>query len=344
MPINNDILGIYKQVYVLTGGTAISYIVETANRNISIDASPKILIAGSPKTRIMDIGGITETISISAPILIGGGAAYDGRALVGNKITEILNPASATLPILKSASYSISEGGGSLSVTLESDGYSGSGNSGFYIVNSTTPHPSLNPVGTGGSGTTAFGPTRVARFYDFRAKIGGRQYFIQEASVDVNVETQKTYFINPYDFTNPANGYGTPSVTGGGGGGTALLSQLSGNGISWVYGSQFPHIGVNGITISGKGKGAVVVGSNYASETTAGITTQAAGVTVLASSEDVTFALEIAGTAGNNPNGTLAWQNLIAGIGLSKSIINATSFSVSTGILTVEFDFMCYVV
>jgi hypothetical protein len=89
MPINNDILGIYKQVYVLTGGTAVSYIVETANRNISIDANPKILIAGSPKTRIMDIGGITETISISAPILIGGGAAYDGRALVGNKITEI---------------------------------------------------------------------------------------------------------------------------------------------------------------------------------------------------------------------------------------------------------------
>jgi hypothetical protein len=42
MPINNDILGIYKQVYVLTGGTAVSYIVETANRNISIDANPKI--------------------------------------------------------------------------------------------------------------------------------------------------------------------------------------------------------------------------------------------------------------------------------------------------------------
>jgi hypothetical protein len=291
----------------------------------------------------MDIGGITETISISAPILIGGGAAYDGRALVGNKITEILNPASATLPILKSASYSISEGGGSVSITLESDGYSGSGNSGFYIVNSTTPHPSLNPVGTGGSGTTAFGPTRVARFYDFRAKIGGRQYFIQEASVDVNVETQKTYFINPYNFSDPTAGYGSPTI-GGGGGGTALLSQLSGNGISIVYGSQFPHIGVNGITISGKGKGAVVVGSNYASETTAGITTQAAGVTVLASAEDVTFALEIAGTAGNNPNGTPTWQNLIAGIGLSKSIINATSFSVSTGILTVEFDFMCYVV
>ena len=339
MPINNDILGIYKQVYVLTSGTAISYIVESANRNVSIDAQPKVLIAGSPKTRIMDIGGVTETISITAPMLIGGGAAYDGRALVGNKITEILNPATATLPILKSASYSISEGGGSVSVTLESDGNAASGNSGFYLVNSTTPHPSLNPVGTGGSGTTAFGPTRVARFYDFRAKIGGRQYFIQEANVDVNVETSKAYFINPYDFTDPNNGYRYS-----GGGGTVIPSVLGGFGISWAYGSQFPHIGVNGITISGKGKGAVVVGSTYASETTAGITTQTAGKTILASTEDVTFALEIAGVSGNNMAGTTTWQDLIAGIGLSKSIINATAFSVSTGILTVEFDFMCYVV
>ena len=339
MPINNDILGIYKQVYVLTSGTAISYIVESANRNVSIDAQPKVLIAGSPKTRIMDIGGVTETISITAPMLIGGGAAYDGRALVGNKITEILNPATATLPILKSASYSISEGGGSVSITLESDGNAASGNSGFYLVNSTTPHPSLNPVGTGGSGTTAFGPTRVARFYDFRAKIGGRQYFIQEANVDVNVETSKAYFINPYDFTDPNNGYRYS-----GGGGTVIPSVLGGFGISWAYGSQFPHIGVNGITISGKGKGAVVVGSTYASETTAGITTQTAGKTILASTEEVTFALEIAGGTGGNPGVVATWQDLIAGIGLSKSIINATAFSVSTGILTVEFDFMCYVV
>ena len=339
MPINNDILGIYKQVYVLTSGTAISYIVESANRNVSIDAQPKVLIAGSPKTRIMDIGGVTETISITAPMLIGGGAAYDGRALVGNKITEILNPATATLPILKSASYSISEGGGSVSVTLESDGNAASGNSGFYLVNSTTPHPSLNPVGTGGSNTTAFGPTRVARFYDFRAKIGGRQYFIQEANVDVNVETSKAYFINPYNFTDPNDGYRYS-----GGGGTVIPSVLGGFGISWAYGSQFPHIGVNGITISGKGKGAVVVGSTYASETTAGITTQTAGKTILASTEDVTFALEIAGGTGGNPGVVATWQDLIAGIGLSKSIINATAFSVSTGILTVEFDFMCYVV
>jgi hypothetical protein len=339
MPINNDILGIYKSVFItVAGGTARSYIVESASRSVTIDASPKVLMQGSPKTRIMDIGGVTETISIQAPILIGGGASADGRAIATQKINEILDPATASLPILKSASYSINEGGGSVSLTLESDGDSGIGNSSFYVVNSNTPHPSLNPVGTGGSGTTAFGPTRVARFYDFRAQIGDRKYFIQEASVDVNVETQKTYFINPYDFSDPDGGY---QLTGGGG--TNLPSVLSGNGISYKYGTQFPHIGVNGLTISGKGKGAVVVGSTYASETTAGVTTQSAGRTVLASAGSVTFALEIAQQTGF-ANVAPTWGSLIPGIGLSKAVINATNFSVSTGILTVDFDFMCYVV
>ena len=75
MPINNDILGIYKSVFItVAGGTARSYIVESASRSVTIDASPKVLMQGSPKTRIMDIGGVTETISIQAPILIGGGA------------------------------------------------------------------------------------------------------------------------------------------------------------------------------------------------------------------------------------------------------------------------------
>jgi len=340
MPINNDILGIYKSVFItVAGGTARSYIVESASRSVTIDASPKVLMQGSPKTRIMDIGGVTETISIQAPILIGGGASADGRAIATQKINEILDPTSATLPILKSASYSISEGGGSVSLTLESDGDSGVGTSAFYVVNSNTPHPSLNPVGTGGSGTTAFGPTRVARFYDFRAQIGDRKFFIQEASVEVSVETQKTYFINPYDFVDPSAGY---QLTGNGG--TSLPSVFGGSGISYKYGTQFPHIGVNGLTISGKGKGAVVVGSTYASETTAGVTTQQAGRTVLASAGSVTFALEIAEQSGFNYLAAPAWASLIPGIGLSKAIINATNFSVSTGILTVDFDFMCYVV
>lgn len=340
MPINNDILGIYKSVFItVAGGTARSYIVESASRSISIEASPKVLMQGSPKTRIMDIGGVTETISIQAPILIGGGASADGRSIATQKINEILDPTSATLPILKSASFSINEGGGSVSLTLESDGDSGNGTSSFFVVNSNTPHPSLNPVGTGGSGTTAFGPTRVARFYDFRAQIGDRKFFIQEASVDVSVETQKTYFINPIDFVDPSSGY---QLTGNGG--TSLPSVFGGNGISYKYGTQFPHIGVNGLTISGKGKGAVVVGSTYASETTAGVTTQQAGRTVLASAGSVTFALEIAEQSGFNMSAAPAWASLIPGIGLSKAIINATNFSVSTGILTVDFDFMCYVI
>ncbi len=345
MPINNDILGIYKAVYVRTsaGGTGRSYIIDTATRQISMEASPKVMMTGSPKTRIMDIGGVSETVSISAPILVGGGSQADGRALANQKIAEIIDTSSApTLPVLKTASFSITEAGATVSMTLESDGDTGVGTSSFWVTQSNTPHPSLDlspsPVWNAGA-------TRVARFYDFRVKIGNRQYFVQEASVDVNVETSKTYFINPYAFFNANNSYGTPIVASGGGG-TALQSALygSGTGISIRYGSPFPHIGINGITVSGKGKGAVVIGSNYADENIAGITTQAPGRTVLSSSEATTFALEVAADPAYTSSTGTGWTNLLySGIGLSKSIINATNFQVSTGILTVDFDFMCYV-
>jgi hypothetical protein len=337
MPLNNDILGIYKAVYIYTSGVAVSYIVDSVTRSVSMEASPKVMMTGSPKTRIMDLGGVTETISIQAPILIGGGASADGRALLAYKVNEIIDTSTQrSLPILKSASISINEGGGNVSLTLESDGDLQSPS--FFVENSNNPHPSLDPsvIGTQ-TGVGQSGATRVARFYDFRAKIGQRQYFIQEATVDVNVDTVKNYFINPYEFNNQVGGY---KLTGNGG--TTLASVLypGGTGISWKYGTPFPHIGVNGITVSGKGKGAVVVGSNYASETLAGVTTQVAGKTILASSDDVSFNLEVAGYSSSG----FGWSSLIPGIGLSKAIINATNFTVNTGILSVEFDFMCYVI
>jgi len=227
MPINNDILGIYKAVYIRTssGGAGYSYIVESASRSVTIDAQPKTMMIGSPKTRIMDIGGASESISIQAPILIGGGSRWDGRSLASDKINEILDPTNASLPVLKSAEYSINEGGGSVSITLEGDGDTGIGTSSFWVVQSNQPHPSLDPTASGIGYSTA-GATRVARFYDFRAQIGNRIYFIQEASISVNVETSKAYFINPYNFNNPNNGYIL-----GGGGGTMLPSGLSSFGI-----------------------------------------------------------------------------------------------------------------
>ena len=94
MPLNNDILGIYKAVYIYTSGVAVSYIVDSVTRSVSMEASPKVMMTGSPKTRIMDLGGVTETISIQAPILIGGGASADGRALLSYKINEIIDTSS----------------------------------------------------------------------------------------------------------------------------------------------------------------------------------------------------------------------------------------------------------
>ena len=86
------------------------------------------------------------------------------------------------------------------------------------------------------------------------------------------------------------------------------------------------------------------LGSNYADENIAGITTQAPGKTVLSSTDATSFALEVAADPAYTSSTGTGWTNLLySGIGLSKSIINATNFQVSTGILTVDFDFMCYV-
>ena len=100
MPLNNDILGIYKAVYIYTSGVALSYIVDSVTRSVSMEASPKVMMTGSPKTRIMDLGGVTETISIQAPILIGGGA-------------------SAESPLtLNAASYTVTVGGGGTGIII----------------------------------------------------------------------------------------------------------------------------------------------------------------------------------------------------------------------------------
>jgi hypothetical protein len=80
MPVNNKLYGVYKLLEL--GGQ--KYIVERANRNRQMEATPKNYVQGTAKSRIMDIGGIFEEISVSLPILVGGAAenGLDGRGLL----------------------------------------------------------------------------------------------------------------------------------------------------------------------------------------------------------------------------------------------------------------------
>ena len=185
MPLNNNLFGVYKSLKV-SGRT---YVAENATRKVEMEVDAKNYVQGSPKSRVLNIGGTKESISITAPILVGGGSSVDGRSLANSKISEILDPNNASLPVLESATYKVSPEGASVTINLKSDGDPGSNTD-------TTPRPfevsgreieDLKPNSAGG-------PSRVARFYDFRCRIGGIIYYIMEATLEVTVQTDRKYF------------------------------------------------------------------------------------------------------------------------------------------------------
>jgi len=339
MPLNNNLFGVYKSIKV-SGRT---YVAESATRKVEMEVDAKNYVQGSPKARVLNIGGTKETISITAPILVGGGSSVDGRSLASTKINEILDPNNAQLPVLESASYKVSPEGASVTINLKSDGDPGSNTD-------TTPRPfeisgreieELKPNGAGG-------PSRVARFYDFRVQIGNRKYFIMEVNFNVNATVTDAYFLVPND---PAI---TDAVT------QARVTQTIGGNIAAGY--QFPFLGVSGIKISGNGKAAVVLkdvigtphygdyyffdydteGGAFDESLNLGLgkgqsdlTFQRPGVAVY---EAQVFKLEI-----YDP-GEAEWTSLLPNtIDLSKTVVNSSNFSVSTGVLTVDFDFFCWV-
>lgn len=316
MPLNNNLFGVYKSIKV----NDVTLVASSANRNKNMDVQAENYIQGTPKSRILNIGGVHETIEIEAPILIGGGSTVDGRNLVNVKIDELLNPTTAVLPLLENATISVSEQGANVNMSLKTDGDPSDLNSNVFQVLST-PVAELDPI--------AYTPTRKARFYDFRVNIGNKKYFVMEASIKVTGETTDAYFLIP-------NGAAFDQVT-----------YTTVGDVSFKAGTQFPFIGITGIKISGSGKAAVLLadlnsdGDFYDTDESINVnlatgandmTLQRPGVSV---SEDADFVLQI--YDGTN------WNDLFPSVDLSRSVVHSSNFAVSSGLLTVNFDFTCWV-
>ena len=167
MPINNNLFGVFKSFKL--GG--IKVVATNMSRNRNMAASPVNYVQGTPKARVLDIGQVSETLTINAPLFIGTGSTVDGRYIANKKIEEILSPTTATLPLLTSATFTIGAEQSSVSLNLESDG-DPNNLTAFEILNSEVEE--LNP---------ALGPTRLAKFYDFRVQIGSRKYFMRNANI-----------------------------------------------------------------------------------------------------------------------------------------------------------------
>lgn len=118
MPINNNLFGVFKSFKL--GG--IKVVATNVSRNRTMAASPVNYVQGTPKARVLDIGKVTETLTVNAPLFIGTGSTVDGRYIANRKIDEILSPTTATLPLLTSANFTIGADSSSVSLSLESDG------------------------------------------------------------------------------------------------------------------------------------------------------------------------------------------------------------------------------
>jgi hypothetical protein len=363
MPVNNKLYGVYKLLEL--GGQ--KYIVERANRNRQMEATPKNYVQGTAKSRIMDIGGIFEEISVSLPILVGGAAenGLDGRGLLNTYIQRALDETSTAIPLITSARVSITQEQANIQANFLSDGRPSS--QAFIVTNfpvDSVPGSPLDP--------SVAGPTRVARFYDFRCRIGGIIYYIMEATLEVTVQTDRKYFIagSEVGWGDTAQ-YVHPDLESTH---NPLKSNEANN--PYNFGTQFPFIGVTGIRVQGSGKAAVELSdlsvpvdydfNDYSTPqskweainvdlTTDGgnngnhyeLTWQQPGEVRTAADQlndptAVGFQLQIW-----NPSSatTGAWEDLLQGSGLNLdySVVTKSDFQVSTGILTVDFSFINWV-
>jgi len=344
MPINNNLFGVYKS-FKISGNRVVA---DNLQRNRQMTASPVNYVQGTPKARVMDIQGVTETLSLTAPIFVGCGSSVDGRFLANTKINEILNPSTATLPLLTNATFNIGEQQSSVSLTLESDG-DPNNSTAFQIRSDEVPE--LSPV-------APYGPTRLAKFYDIRVQIGQRKFFVMSATITVQAQSTKANFFIPGDWGD-YRGWGVYGGTGS----TQLtlknedLSARAGTGVTFQPGTQFPFLGISSIQITGSGKAAVLL-EDLNADNDFEDTNEAINLSLKSGTTDMTlqnpgfadteaqnFVIEIYDPVWAAGGGAgVGWSSLLPGtINLTKSIVNTSNFSLGTGLLTVDFGFLCYV-
>lgn len=345
MPINNNLFGVYKS-FLLSGNKVVA---QSVTRNRNMNASPVNYVQGTPKARVMNITGVEETLTVQAPLFVGSGSSVDGRFIANAKINEILNPTTAQLPILQSANFQIGAENASVSLTLVNDG-DPNNTTAFSI--SSNEIEELNPDN---------GPTRLAKFYDFRVQIGQRKYFIISANLNVTAQTDKQYFFIPGDWNdyrgwgNPALGI-DPDVTGTGST-NITIQRAGGSGITFQPGTQFPFLGISGIQIAGSGQAAVLLedlnsdGDFLSADEsinlslTPGTTDMTLQDPGYSRYENAQFRIEIFDPAYYDafPAGSGWTSFLTSQIDTSKSIVNTSNFNLSPGLMTVDFNFICWV-
>lgn len=348
MPLNNDFLGIYKTLKINNKRVAAT----SFTRNLQMETASNSLLVGTQKTKILNIGGVSESLTLNTNILIGSGSSVDGRSFANTKILEILDIETSKLPLMNSLDYSIGSDSCTVSVGLESDG-NPSDTSIFEIRSDDIPE--LDP---------ANGETRLAKFYDFRVRIGKRECFILSGSINFKIDLDKKYFIIP-GYWSDYRGWGDPNLAGLASTNTAIGSTnitISGNGVTYQTGTQFPFFGIGALTVSGNGKAAVFL-ENLTDNGGTGSSTffddgETTNLSLKANTTDLTLQdpgiiryenldlkFDIFDQAYYDayPAG-LGWTSLFPPIlDLSKCVVHTSNFSLNPGMMTVDFNFTSWI-
>jgi hypothetical protein len=260
-PLNNNFYGVYKFITIRTlpSGQSVAqqypYIVETMTVRDSMQAQAKFYMQGTPLTKVLDIGHTSQEITVKAPILV----PYTGNNTIPNTLNppisdglkllnDIINLQYTTagvpnnaLPLMSNASITIGVENSEINFTLKSDG---DPNNTVNVFNITSGATATGYITTTGLNNSA----RVAKNYDFFVAFGDFQFFIEEAVVDIKIDTTEKNFLGAY----PEN-YVVP--TDGTNGGVY-------QGDTSYSGWQFPFIAVGGVEITAKGRAMISIDSS----------------------------------------------------------------------------------
>jgi hypothetical protein len=273
MPLNNNFYGIYKVATIKTNSPTSGigknpYIIEKLDVKDAMDVSAKFFMQGTPLTKILDIGKTTEDITVNAPILVPTSLTQtpylqDGLQLLNDLVSlqypnGIAQP-SNSLPIMTKASIRIGVDASSVNFTLKSDGDPNNATNVFQINPGTSNL--VNQIGLANA-------SRVAKYYDFFVNLGGINYYVEDATININIKTEDKTFLGVYNASNPGHVVVPDDGTNNGIWPGGLDSTYSG----W----QFPFVLVGGIEITVSGKAAIsidnttgaAVNFNYSPSTT----------------------------------------------------------------------------
>ena len=348
MPLNNNFLGIYKTVKINGKRVALN----SFNRNLNMETNSQPYLIGTQKSKVLNIGGVSESLVLSSNLLVGSGASVDGRSLANTKILEILDAENAQLPVMSSFDYSIGSDNCTVTINLESDG--NPNNTSVFEIRSDDI-PELDPSN---------GETRLAKFYDFRVRIGQRECFIISGNISFKSEIDKKYFIIP-GYWSDYRGWGDPNIAGNAITNSSIGSTnitISGNGVTYQTGTQFPFFGIGPLIVSGSGKAAVFLenltdngGTGSSSFLDSGETTNLnlkTGTTDLTLQdpgivryENVDLKLDIYDQAYYDayPAG-MGWTSLLPSVlDLSKCVVHTSNFNLNPGMMTVDFNFTSWI-